>query len=202
MSERLYEIHLDFTNFIKDKKYTLKVSNQKPLNDIIKTLKLNEELKSLFETNDVLFYVNGNKIDGKLSLSENNIKDGETITISKLINKQRLRVSNLTILNENENYNENENVFNMTEKIEKKDKKENEKENENENDNNNDINITKIKKEFMKKSKCAICINNKMKVLIFLLIPLILTSIILLIILTRGGNNTVDSINNINSRWE
>ena len=194
MSEKFYDIHFDFSNFIKDKKYTLKVSNQKPLNDIIKALKLNEELKSLFETNDVLFYVNGNEIDGKLSLSENNIKNGETITISKVINKQRLRVSNLTILNENENYNENENVFNMTEKIEKKDKKENEKENENENDNNNDINITKIKKEeFMKKSKCAICINNKMKVLIFLLIPLILTSIILLIILTRGGNNTIEN---------
>ncbi len=101
MSERVYYIHLDVTNFIKDKKYTLKVSNQKPLNDIIKALKLNEELKSLFETNNVLFCVNGNEIDGKLSLIENNIKDGETITISKLRNKQRLRVSNLPILSEN-----------------------------------------------------------------------------------------------------
>ena len=62
----------------------------------MKTLKLNDELKSLFEINSVLFCVNGNKIDGKLSLIENNIKDGDTITISKLINKQRLRVSNLT----------------------------------------------------------------------------------------------------------
>ena len=67
----------------------------------MKTLKLKDELKSLFETNNVLFYVNGNEIDGKLSLSENNIKNGETITISKLINKQRLRVSNLPILSEN-----------------------------------------------------------------------------------------------------
>ena len=120
----------------------------------MKILKLNGELKSVFETNDVLFYVNGNKIDGKLSLIENNIKDGETITISKLINKQRLRVSNLAILNENENenYNESENAFNRTEKIENKDKKENENNNDN---NDNNINIkTKIKKvEFMKKSK-------------------------------------------------
>ena len=68
----------------------------------MKILKLNGELKSVFETNDVLFYVNGNKIDGKLSLTKNNIKDGDTITISKLINKQRLRVSNSPILNENE----------------------------------------------------------------------------------------------------
>ena len=120
MSERVYDIHFDFSNFIKDKKCTLKVSNQTPLNDIIKALKLNDELKSIFETNNVSFYVNGNKIDGKLSLTENNIKDGETITISKLINKKRLRVSKLAILNENENYNESENAFNMTEKIEKK----------------------------------------------------------------------------------
>ena len=131
MSERVYDIHFDFSNFIKDKKCTLKVSNQTPLNDIIKALKLNDEFKSIFETNNVSFYVNGNKIDGKLSLTENNIKDGETITISKLINKKRLRVSKLVILNENENYNESENAFNMPEKIEKKDKK------ENENDNNN-----------------------------------------------------------------
>ena len=101
MSERVYDIHFDFSNFIKDK-YTLKVSNQEPLTNIMKTLKLNEELKSLFEINSVLFCVNGNEIDGKLSLSENNIKNGETITISKLINKQRLRVSNSPILNENE----------------------------------------------------------------------------------------------------
>ena len=158
MSERVYDIHFVFSNFIKDKKYTVKVSNKKPLNDIIKALNLKDELKSEFETNNVLFCVNGNEIDGKLSLTENNIKDGDTITISKLINKQRLRVSNLTILNENENYNESENAFNRTEKIENKDKKENEKENENENNNdNNDNNInikTKIKKvEFMKKSK-------------------------------------------------
>ncbi len=111
MSERVYNIHFDFSNFIKDKKYTLKVSNKKPLNDIMKRLKLNDELKSVFETNNVLFYVNGNKIDGKLSLTENNIKDGETMTRSKLINKQRLRVSNLTILNENEkNESENKNL--------------------------------------------------------------------------------------------
>ena len=97
MSERVYNIHFDFSNFIKDKKYTLKVSNKKPLNDIMKTLKLKDELKSLFETNNVLFYANGNEIDGNLSLTENNIKDGETITISKLRNKKRLRVSNLTI---------------------------------------------------------------------------------------------------------
>ena len=199
MSERVYDIHFDFSNFIKDKKCTLKVSNQTPLNDIIKALKLNDELKSIFETNNVSFYVNGNKIDGKLSLTENNIKDGETITISKLINKKRLRVSKLAILNENENYNESENAFNMTEKIEKKDKK------ENENDNNNDINITKIKKEeFMKKSKCSgfknICNNNKMKLIIFLLIPLILTSIILLIILTRGDNN--NTIENKDIKYE
>ena len=77
----------------------------------MKILKLNEELKSVFETNNVLSCVNGNEIDGKLSLTENNIKDGDTITISKVINKQRLRVSNLTILSENENYNESENVF-------------------------------------------------------------------------------------------
>ena len=102
MSERVYNIYFDFTNFIKDKKYTLKVSNQESLNDIMKILKLNDELKSLFETNNVLFYVNGNEKDGKLSLTENNIKDGDTITISKLINKQRLRVSNSPILNENE----------------------------------------------------------------------------------------------------
>ena len=126
----------------------------------MKILKLNGELKYVFETNDVLFYLNGNEIDGKLSLTKNNIKDGDTITISKVINKQRLRVSNLAILNENENenYNESENAFNRTEKIENKDKKENKKENENENNNdNNDNNInikTKIKKvEFMKKSK-------------------------------------------------
>ena len=199
MSERVYDIHFDFSNFIKDKKCTLKVSNQTPLNDIIKALKLNDELKSIFETNNVSFYVNGNKIDGKLSLTENNIKDGETITISKLINKKRLRVSKLAILNENENYNESENAFNMTEKIEKKDKK------ENENDNNNDINITKIKKEeFMKKSKCSgfknICNNNKMKLIIFLLIPLILTSIILLIILTCGDNN--NTIENKDIKYE
>ena len=164
----------------------------------MKILKLNGELKSVFETNDVLFYVNGNKIDGKLSLTENNIKDGDTITISKLINKKRLRVSKLVILNENENYNESENAFNMTEKIEKKDKK------ENENDNNNDINITKTKEEFMKKSKCSrfknICNNNKMKLIIFLLIPLILTSIILLIILTGGDNN--NTIENKDIKYE
>ena len=89
----------------------------------MKILKLNGELKYVFETNDVLFYLNGNEIDGKLSLTKNNIKDGDTITISKLINKQRLRVSNLAILNENENenYNESENAFNRTEKIENKD---------------------------------------------------------------------------------
>ena len=79
-------------------------------------------------------------------------------------------------------------------KLKKNDKKENEKENENDNNNNNDMNITKIKKEeFMKKSKCNICINKKMKLIIFLIIPLILTSIILLIMLTRGGNNTIEN---------
>ena len=65
-------------------------------------IKIKWRLKSLFETNKVLFYINGNKKDVKLSLIENNIKDGDTITISKLINKQRLRVSNSPILNENE----------------------------------------------------------------------------------------------------
>ena len=30
MSERVYDIYFDFTNFIKDKKYTLKVSNKTP----------------------------------------------------------------------------------------------------------------------------------------------------------------------------
>ena len=64
----------------------------------MKILKLNGELKSVFETNDVLFYVNGNKIDGKLSLTENNIKDGETITISKLRNKKRHKESNLKMI--------------------------------------------------------------------------------------------------------
>ena len=98
MSEREYDIHFVFSNFTKDKKYTVKVSNKKPLNDIIKALNLKDELKSEFETNNVLFCVNGNEIDGNLSLTENNIKDGETITISKLRNKKRHRESNLTII--------------------------------------------------------------------------------------------------------
>ena len=62
--------------------------------------------------------------------------------------------------------------------LKKKDKKENE--NDNNNNNNNEMNITKIKKEeFMKKSKCSrlqnICINKKMKLLIFLHFSLIIT---------------------------
>ena len=80
--------------------------------------------------------------------------------------------------------------------LKKKDKneKENDNNNNNNNDNNNDINITKI----MKKSKCSrlknICSNKKMKlIIIFLLIPLILTGIILLIILTSGDSDTVES---------